>query len=318
MKRLPKLIMLSISSRFSGNITRTNVTRTASRAMTDPAMTSSTPLPSTMRGDPICKLVPPGTCQFTEEFQSVKLLERFPVSETSSVVRFALPDTTQPLKLSTCACILANDKIDGEEVTRPYTPISTNADIGYFDLLVKNYGPTAKMSRRLHEAQPGQDSISFKHIDFNVKLQAPFDYEHVFMIVGGTGVTPMIQALHAILGDSSNARPKKVTMLYGSRVSTDILGKDLLDAWSKQHPEKFQYIDVLSHEPEDSGWTGARGYIDQKMIEAYFDKPDQEDFLVFVCGPPPMYNALCGPREEKEVKGLLGKMGYKPEQVYKF
>jgi hypothetical protein len=34
--------------------------------------------------------------------------------------------------------------------------------------------------------------------------------------------------------------------------------------------------------------------------------------------PPPMYNALTGPREEKELSGLLKEMGYKTEQVYKF
>lgn len=31
-----------------------------------------------------------------------------------------------------------------------------------------------------------------------------------------------------------------------------------------------------------------------------------------------MYSALCGPRGEDEVKGLLADMGYKKEQVYKF
>lgn len=140
-------------------------------------------------------LVPPGKCQFGTEWTAVQLLQRFPVSQTTSVLRFGLPDATQPLLLSTCACILANADIDGEDVTRPYTPISTNDAVGHFDLLVKNYGPTAKMSRHMHEIQAG-DCIRFKHIDPNVKIQAPFDYDHICMLVGGTG-TILIIDTHA-------------------------------------------------------------------------------------------------------------------------
>jgi cytochrome-b5 reductase len=147
---------------------------------------STSKLPSSMTGRPVAALVPPGECQFGQEFTAVPLMQRFSVSKTSSVLRFGLPDPEKSLQLSTCACILANANIDGEDVTRPYTPISTNAAKGHFDLLIKNYGETAKMSRHMHEIQLG-DHINFKHIQFNVKIQAPFDYDHIFMIVGGTG-----------------------------------------------------------------------------------------------------------------------------------
>ncbi|KAK1744419.1 hypothetical protein QTG54_004952 [Skeletonema marinoi] len=43
-------------------------------------------------------------------------------------------------------------------------------------------------------------TIKFKHIEFNVKIPAPFTHKKIGMIAGGTGITPMIQALHAILG----------------------------------------------------------------------------------------------------------------------
>lgn len=143
------------------------------------------------------------------------------------------------------------------------------------------------------------------------------------MLVGGAGVTPMIQALHAILGSSgSDSAPKKpvVTMLYGSRVSSDILGKELLQAWAADYPQQFKLVDVLSHEPEDSSWTGARGYITKEMIAKSFPAADTDKkVIIFVCGPPPMYNAFCGPREEKDkITGILGDMNYSPSQVYKF
>jgi len=277
----------------------------------------SAALPASLTGSPVSALVPVGQCQFGTEFTSVKLVERFPVSKTSSVLRFECPDTKESLGLSTCACILANAEIDGENVIRPYTPISTNAAKGYFDLLIKNYGAPGKMSRYMHEIKSG-DEIKFKHIPFNVKQQAPFEYDNIGMLVGGTGVAPMIQALHAILGSSGSKKPV-VTMLYGSRVSDDILGQELLHKWAAEYPDQFKLVDILSHEPADSDWKGERGFIDKACMEKYFPKPEDDKFQIWICGPPPMYDVLSGPRTETDVvKGVLGEMGYSPEQVYKF
>jgi len=270
-------------------------------------------MPSTLIGKPIRVLAPPGRCQFTEDFTSVPLLNTWKISDTSSVLRFGLPDPTQPLNLSTCACVIAMAHVP-QTVIRPYTPISTNDQIGSFDLLVKDYGEgTGPMSNYLCNMSVGSH-IKFKHVDNNVKMQAPFPLQKVAMIVGGTGITPMIQALHATLGTKYNKT--QISMLYGSRTSKDILGKELLDSWSDE--SRLTVTHVLSHEPEDSEWDGKRGYINQQLIEEHFPKPEENNFRIFVCGPPPMYNALCGPRSQKELTGVLYQMGYKAEQVYKY
>ena len=171
------------------------------------------------------------------------------------------------------------------------------------------------MSTYLTEKLAIGETAEFKHIPFNVKIQAPFGYSHVGMLVGGTGITPMIQALHSILGDDKSTT--KATMLYGSRVASDILGQDLLDKWSTED-DRLEVVHVLSDEPQDSDWTGPRGHITRELVSKYLPPPEDKDSIIFMCGPPPMYDALCGPRDEKEVKGLLGEMGYSPEQVFKF
>ena len=291
-------------------------------------------LPSTLTGPPNLALVPPGVCQFNETWQSVALLEKTTVSSTSAVFRFALPDVSKPLNLSTCACILAQADINGEAVVRPYTPISTNANVGFFDLLVKDYGEGAKMSRYMHNMKVG-DVLNFKHTSFNVKIQAPFEYDEILMLVGGTGVNPMIQALHAMLGEKENpvmrafktmmrARKSRpvVTMLYGSQYSNEILGRDLLDKWAKADKKHFDLRHVVSRDAQDSDWKGRRGHITREMIEETSFPSATTDTskktLILVCGPPAFYDAMCGPREEKEnVTGILGQMGYRPDQVCK-
>ena len=173
------------------------------------------------------------------------------------------------------------------------------------------------MSRHLCELEVGSN-LHFKHISFNVKIQAPFKQKHIAMIVGGTGITPMIQALHAILG-SERYSDYKVSMLYGSKVSNDILGQELLEKWSSEYSEKFSVKNVLSDEPEDSEWNGERGYISTELVKVSLPPPSlKEDVIVFVCGPPPMMKVICGVREEKEVKGILADLGYDDSQVFKF
>ncbi|KAL7463384.1 hypothetical protein ACHAXS_003755, partial [Conticribra weissflogii] len=204
----------------------------------------------------------------------------------------------------------------------PSQPISTNAQVGSFDLLIKDYGENGFLSKYLCEDLEIGGKVNFKHIDFNVKIPAPFKQKKVCMIAGGTGITPMIQALHAILGegpDEQKSETEEVILLYGSRNKNDILGGDMLEKWALSHDGKFKHIDILSHEPEDSDYTGERGFIDKEKIQKYFPPASLgDDVIIFVCGPPIMYEILCGPRNEKEVSGVLAELGYTSSQVFKF
>ncbi|KAL3810577.1 hypothetical protein ACHAXA_002441 [Cyclostephanos tholiformis] len=279
----------------------------------------------------VCNLVPPGQCQFDPTFRSVPLLDRVPCGSggTSYLLRFGLPDEDMPLGLTTCACVLACAELsdakkggDIVDVVRPYTPISANHQVGCFDLLVKDYGDSGWLSRYMCRDLPIGGTVKFKHIDFNVKIPAPFKQRKIGMIAGGTGITPMIQALHAILGDGpedQRSETDEVVLLYGSRSADDVLGGEMLDKWAAAHEGKFRRVDVLSHEPPESDYAGERGFIDADRIVKYLPPASLgEDVIIFVCGPPVMYELICGPRNESEVTGILGALGYSSRQVFKF
>lgn len=268
-------------------------------------------------GAPTAAVVPAGQCVFTTEWSPAPLVAKVAVNHDTRVLTFGLPDG-KALGLSTCACILAKAPsgqcldAEGKDVIRPYTPVSTNALVGQFQLMIKVY-PEGKMSQFFDKLEVGQ-SAEFKHIEKNVKIQYPFK-SSLGMLVGGTGITPMVQALHAILGTSGDAT--KVSMLYGSKTASDILCADTLNEWGTAIPDRLKVTHVLSNEPEGSAWSGARGFISKDLIQQCLPPPS-EDCLIFVCGPPPMYAALCGPRDVPELTGLLAEMGYKAEQVFKF
>jgi len=280
---------------------------------------SQTDLPAGLTAAPTKSTVPPGNCQFGDDFVKVALVENTPISDTAYVARFSLPDGTKPLGLSTCACILAGVEIDGEMTVRPYTPISTNEDVGTFDLLIRKY-PDGKMSQFISALKPSAEPVvAFKHIDANVKIQYPFkEPKTVVMLAGGTGITPMIQALHSILGDEAGSI-EKTQLIYGSRTKDDILGKEMLDNWSASNADKFSVTHVLSDEKGEASGDYRMGFIDSDMIKELAPPASAgKDVVFFVCGPPIMYDIFCGPRGEEEITGVLGELGYSKEQVIKF
>lgn len=259
---------------------------------------------------------PPGMCVFGHDWKKAKLVERSQVTHNVILFTFALSDALKPLGLSTCACILAkfDDEETSEPIIRPYTPVSTNAMIGKFQLVVKIY-PGGKMSNYLKDLALGE-SVEFKHIEKNVKIQYPFSKKHITMLVGGTGITPMIQALHAILGTAGDSTT--VTMLFGNRTQSDMLCRDLLESWAKASSGRFKLVHVLSEGKNDDTWKGLTGHLSKELIMKE-TPPPSADHLVVVCGPPPMYSALCGPRDKPdELSGVLKEIGFTADQVFKF
>lgn len=82
-------------------------------------------------------------------YQSFKLTERTQVSSNTVLFRFALPSSSQRVGLPVGKHMLLRClDSEGKVVSRPYTPVSADEDLGHFDLLVKLY-PTGKMVRPL-------------------------------------------------------------------------------------------------------------------------------------------------------------------------
>ena len=105
-----------------------------------------------------------------------------------------------------------------------------------------------------------------RSIPFNIKKQYPFEVKRLVMLAGGTGIAPMIQALHVVLATQGDNT--QITLLYGSRTLDVILGYELLNLWAAQCSDQLEIIHVLSREQSKS-WTGERGRIRLELIEKY-------------------------------------------------
>jgi cytochrome-b5 reductase len=188
-----------------------------------------------------------------------------------------LPNPDDVLGLPIGQHISVQADINGKAITRPYTPTTSDDDVGHFDLMVKAY-EKGNVSRYLSLLSVG-DSVRIKGPkgQFNYR---PGLSTHLGMIAGGTGITPMLQIIHAIM---KNPRDKtRVSLVYANVTFDDILLKEELDHLAEAHPERFTVYYVLNEKPAQ-GWDGGVGFVTKDMIKHHMPAPS-ESIKVLMCG----------------------------------
>ena len=113
------------------------------------------------------------SCYIPTSWLALPLVGKREYNYDTTIYTFGLPEG-QSLELPVCACILlkapgkgrkeggGKDDFDGSDAVRPYTPMSDNAMLGKFELLVKRYDGGA-VSQYLHGLPEGE-MVEFKHI----------------------------------------------------------------------------------------------------------------------------------------------------------
>ncbi|KAJ5777577.1 NADH-cytochrome b5 reductase 1 [Penicillium odoratum] len=225
-----------------------------------------------------------------DQFQDFELKEINNISHNVAIYRFALPRPTDILGLPIGQHISLAATIAGQpkEVVRSYTPISSDNEAGYFDLLVKAY-PQGNISKYLTELKVGQ-TMKVRGPK-GAMVYTPNMCRHIGMISGGTGITPMLQVIEAIIRN----RPRnggndvtKVDLIFANVNAEDILLKEKLDKLSAEDPD-FNVYYVLNTPP--AGWTGGVGFVTADMIKERLPAP-ASDVKILLCGPPPMVSAM--------------------------
>lgn len=180
---------------------------------------------------------------------------------------------------------------------------------------MKKY-PNGPMSTHLHDMVPGQ------RLDFKGPLPkypwTPNKHDHIALVAGGTGITPMYQLARAIFKNPEDKT--KVTLVFGNVSEEDILLKKEFAELENTYPNRFRAFYVLDNPPKE--WTGAKGYITKDLLKTVLPEPKSENIKIFVCGPPGLYKAISGtkvsPSDQGELSGILKELGYSKDQVYKF
>ncbi|XP_065359798.1 NADH-cytochrome b5 reductase 3 isoform X1 [Calliphora vicina] len=256
------------------------------------------------------------------------LIEKEVLSHDTRRFRFGLPSHQHILGLPVGQHIHLIATIDNELVIRPYTPISSDDDVGYVDLVVKVYFKDThpkfpaggKMSQYLDQMQIG-DKISFRgpsgrlqylgNGNFSIKKlrkdpPKTVTAKRVNMIAGGTGITPMLQLVRDVLKHSEKDKTE-LALLFANQSEKDILLRNELDELAKKYPDQLKVWYTVDKAGE--GWTYSIGFINDMMIKVNLF-PADDSTITLMCGPPPMINFACNP--------ALDQLGYHPDNRFAY
>ncbi|KAI7861823.1 hypothetical protein BDF14DRAFT_244384 [Spinellus fusiger] len=243
-----------------------------------------------------------------KNYKHFKLTEKIVLSHNTAIYRFALPSKEASLGLPIGQHISVMAEINGKQISRSYTPTSSDDDKGHFDLLIKSY-PTGNISKLFGELTVG-DSMAVRGPKGNFAY-VPNMVREFGMIAGGTGITPMLQIIRAICKNPSDKT--KVKLIFANVTRDDILLKKELDALEAEHSNlSVRY--VLNAPPVE--WTGAVGFVTPDMIQEFCPAP-AHDIKILLCGPPPMISAMTKATHELgyDKPRAVSKM---EDQVFKF
>lgn len=255
-----------------------------------------------------------------------KLIDKKIVSHDTRRFRFELQSPEHKLGLPVGNHMYLSAKVDDKLVIRPYTPVTSDDELGYFELVIKvyfknvhpKYPEGGKMSQYLDSLEIG-DTVDIRGpsgkltylgrgkfaVKENTKDPVKFrTAKNVGLIAGGTGITPMLQIISAVIKDSEDKT--NISLLFANQTEKDILVRPELEELAKEC-QNFTLWYTLDKPPE--GWPYSSGFINDTMIKDHMPAPGP-DTQILMCGPPPMINYACIPNLEK--------LGYTPDMYFPF
>jgi len=202
------------------------------------------------------------------------------------------------------------DPVRRATVVRAYTPVSWPDEPGFCDVLVKAY-TTGLMASAL-DTLPLGHAVEFKGPLGNFQYRGagvcafkgtPRRVTALNMVCGGSGITPIYQVVSAVLRNEADTT--QCMVLYGNRGEDDILFREQLVAFEREHGERCRVVHTLSR--AGPNWKGLRGRVGEELLRRYCGV--EEGSMMLVCGPEAM---------ERSVGRVLKGMGWRDEDVIFF
>lgn len=278
------------------------------------------------RGEPKKKRQPEALQDPTVKY-SLPLIEKEDINHDTKRFRFGLPSPSHVLGLPVGQHVYLSAKVNGALVVRAYTPVSSDEDQGFVDLVVKVYHRNThpsfpeggKMSQHLDAMNLG-DKIDFRgpsgllvytgNGKFAIRPDKKSEpktrkFKHVGMIAGGTGITPMLQLIRRITADPADQT--HCSLIFANQTEKDVLLREELEVVLKKHPDRLSLWYTLDKPPQ--GWKYSSGFINSDMLREHLP-PADNDVLIVMCGPPPMIQNACLPN--------LATLGHRTENMFAY
>ncbi|ETN98697.1 hypothetical protein RFI_38794 [Reticulomyxa filosa] len=196
-------------------------------------------------------------CALNDNFTPFKIIKIEDMTHNTKIYRFGLPkDQCLRLPVGNHLSIQCNENTSNT-VTRSYTPISTNQDKEYFDLMIKIYKDGAsyklilccdsfqnhfflgRMSQILNKLCVGDEvlmcgplgrieygknnNLNEFRIGKGAKASCLSNVTKIGLIGGGTGIAPLYQIIRHVFENRHSKNNVECSLLFANHSETDIL-----------------------------------------------------------------------------------------------
>ncbi|KAH8695416.1 putative cytochrome b5 reductase [Talaromyces proteolyticus] len=219
-----------------------------------------------------------------KEYKNLPLVHKDLLAPNVYRFVFLLPNPTDVIGLPIGQHVAIKATINGQPVSRSYTPTSNNLDLGRLELVIKCYPDGLLTGQYLANLNVG-DKVQFRGPKGAMKYKQGL-CKQIGMIAGGTGITPMYQLIRAICEDDTDTT--EISLIYANRNEEDILLRKELEAFAANYPKNFKVFYMLDNPPQK--WAYGKGYVTSTVMADKLPRPTP-DTRIMLCGPPGMINA---------------------------
>jgi cytochrome-b5 reductase len=218
-----------------------------------------------------------------KDFKELPLIAKTQLSPSVYRFTFQLPGPRDAIGLPIGQHVAIKATINGQSVSRSYTPTSNNLDPGVLELVIKCYPDGLLTGKYLANLNVG-DKVLFRGPKGAMKYRRGL-CQRIGMIAGGTGITPMYQLIRAICEDERDTT--EISLIYANRSEEEILLREELEAFARKYKNlKIWYM--LDQPPQK--WVYGKGYVTAQVMSERLPMP-AADTKIMLCGPPGMINA---------------------------
>ncbi len=151
--------------------------------------------------------------------------------------------------------------LDGQTVRRAYSACSSPLSPETVAITCKRT-PGGRVSTFLNEQAAVGMTLQVLGPSGNFTVApVPERARHYVLLGGGSGITPLLAILRAVL----HAEPRsRVSLIYGNRSAADIIFRRELEALAAAQGDRFTLRHVLSEPPPE--WSGGTGLLDEETL----------------------------------------------------
>jgi propane monooxygenase reductase subunit len=160
---------------------------------------------------------------------------------------------------------------------------------GQIELIVKCY-PGGRFSGLLRDRIDVGQELGFTgpYGSFHLRRSE----RPILLAAGGSGMAPILALLRQLAAERSQ---RMVRFFYGARALRDLFYVDLVEELGAELAD-FRFTPVLSDAGPDDTWDRdlplGLGFV-HELIDHYLESGEMEEPELYMCGPPPMIDAVA-------------------------